>query len=370
MTNNSKPTLQSPLKPGDTIGILGGGQLGRMLSIAAARLGLKTIVLEPNINCPAAQTCNRHIVADYDEPTALGELVNSCNVITYEFENIPTSAVQYLEEKLPLLPNSAALEKSHDRLTEKNFLNEIGIETAPYFAVNSLEELQSVVMSSEFQQNLAGILKTRRLGYDGKGQARVHGTDSPAQLKEAWEATGKVPCVLEGFVNFIREISIIAARDIEGNIECYDPAENIHRDGILHTSTLPAKVNDKIIQTAKTIASKILSELDYVGVMGVEFFVTGDGALIVNEIAPRVHNSGHWTEAACAINQFEQHIRAISGMKLGSPERHFDCVMENLIGKDVEKVDALLIEPNVHIHLYGKTDVKKGRKMGHFTRIL
>lgn len=357
------------LKPGDTIGILGGGQLGRMLGTAASRLGLKTIVLEPTVDCPAAQTCNRHIIAEYDEPTALGELVNLCQAVTYEFENIPTSAVQYLEQHVALLPNSNALEKSQDRLIEKNFLNNIGIQTAPFFEVNSLEELQTVVMSQEFQQNLAGILKTRRLGYDGKGQARIHGTDSPKQLEEAWASTGKVACVLEGFVNFIREVSVIAARDINGNIQCYDPAENIHRDGILHTSTVPAKISDATIENAKTIAGKILAELDYVGVMGVEFFVTGEGSLIVNEFAPRVHNSGHWTEAACVINQFEQHIRAISGLPLGDTKRHSDCVMENLIGKDVEKLDDLLGEPNIKIHLYGKNNAKKGRKMGHFTRI-
>lgn len=367
MTNKIiKPTT---LKPGDTIGILGGGQLGRMLAIAASKLGLRTIVLEPNIDCPAAQTCNRHIIAEYDEPTALGELANSCQAVTYEFENIPASTVQYLEEHVALLPNSVALEKSQDRLIEKNFLNDIGIETAPFYEVNSLEDLSTIVMTEAFQQNMAGILKTRRLGYDGKGQARIHGTDSPAQLKEAWEATGKVPCVLEGFVNFIREISVIAARDIQGNVECYDPAENIHRDGILHTSTVPAKVSDEVVLNAKSIAAKILSSLDYVGVMGVEFFVTGEGTLIVNEFAPRIHNSGHWTEAACTINQFEQHIRAISGMQLGNPKRHSDCVMENLIGNDVDKLDSLLAEPNIQIHLYGKNDAKKGRKMGHFTRI-
>lgn len=367
MTN--KIIKPKTLKPGDTIGILGGGQLGRMLGMAASKLGLRTIVLEPNVDCPAAQTCNRHIIAEYDEPTALGELVNTCAAVTYEFENIPASAVQYLEEHVALLPNSNALEKSQDRLTEKNFLNNIGIQTAPYYEVNSLEELQSVVMSQEFQQNMAGILKTRRLGYDGKGQARVHGSDSKAQLQEAWQTTGKVDCVLEGFVNFIREISVIAARDINGNVECFDPAENIHRDGILHTSTVPAKISDALVENAKSIAATILSELDYVGVMGVEFFVTGEGSLIVNEFAPRVHNSGHWTEAACTISQFEQHIRAVSGMPLGDPSRHSNCVMENLIGDDVDKLASLLGQPNIQIHLYGKSDAKKGRKMGHFTRI-
>lgn len=354
------------LKSGDTIGILGGGQLGRMLSVAASRLGLKTIVLEPGIDCPAAQTCNRHIVAEYDEPTALGELVNNCDVITYEFENIPQSAVLYLEEHIALLPNADALEKSQDRLVEKQFLKSCGIETAPFADITSFEALVEEAGKPDFN----GILKTRRMGYDGKGQVRISAKTSKEELKAAWQSVKQVPCVLEGFVNFEREISVIAARGLDGEIACYDPAENVHKNGILHTSTLPANISDKIAKEAKAVAAKILTKLNYVGVMGVEFFVGKDGTLIVNEIAPRVHNSGHWTEAACAINQFEQHIRAISGMKLGDTKRHSDCVMENLTGDDVERMDALLNQPNTHIHLYGKAEVKKGRKMGHFTRLL
>lgn len=361
---NKSPNIQ--LKPGDTIGILGGGQLGRMLSMAAARLGLKTIVLEPGVDCPAAQTCNRHIVADYDEPTALAELANCCELVTYEFENIPQGAVQFIEENLPLFPDSKALEKSQDRLVEKNFLRDNGINTAQFHEVNTLEDLLEHAGRGTFN----GILKTRRFGYDGKGQVRITEETSTDQLKDAWENVQKAPSILEEFVNFNSEISVIAARGHNGEVQCFDPAENVHKDGILHSSTLPASVSSKTVEEAQHLSSKILTALNYVGVIGVEFFVGKGGQLIANEIAPRVHNSGHWTEAACAINQFEQHIRAISGMKLGDTARHSDCEMINLIGDDILQTDMLLNEKNLHLHLYGKADVKKGRKMGHFTRLV
>ena len=353
------------LAPGDTIGILGGGQLGRMLAIAAARLGLKTIVLEPGKQCPAAQTCNRHIVAAYDDNAALGELAQNCAVVTYEFENIPNIAVQFLEAKIPLLPNTFALEKSQDRLSEKKFLNEIGIATAPFAAINAAEDL----VHEAGKPGFAGILKTRRLGYDGKGQTKISDKDSAESLVKAWQAVGRQPCVLETFINFNKEISVIAARSIKGEIVCFDPAQNVHRDGILHTSTVPAEISDKTLRRAGDIAAEILNALDYVGVIGVEFFVLDDGELLVNEIAPRVHNSGHWTEAACAVSQFEQHIRAISGWPLGDGKRHSNCVMENLIGDDIKRFAALLREPELHLHLYGKAEVNPGRKMGHFTRL-
>ena len=353
------------LQPGDTIGILGGGQLGRMLAIAAARMGLRTIVLEPGENCPAAQTCNRHIIADYDDTAALNELAESCDVITYEFENIPNSAVRFLEDKIPLLPNARALEKSQDRLTEKKFLNEIGIATAPFAEINALGDLVRETGKPEF----AGILKTRRLGYDGKGQAKLSEKDSEATLAKAWQAIGQVPCVLEAFITFDKEISVIAARGTNGEIACFDPAQNVHRNGILDTSSVPAEISANTTRQAQMITAAILNGLDYIGVMGVEFFVLSSGELLVNEIAPRVHNSGHWTEIACTVSQFEQHIRAISGWPLGNTGRHSDCVMENLIGDDIARLPALLSEPNVHLHLYGKADVKRGRKMGHFTRL-
>ena len=363
MNQNNKPKYQS-LQVGDTIGILGGGQLGRMLAIAASRLGLKTIVLEPGADCPASQTCNRHIVAAYDDKQGLEDLAANCKAVTYEFENIPHSAVKFLEDKIQLLPNAQALDKSQDRLVEKNFLNSIGISTAPFAEVNSLDDL---IKAAEMGD---GILKTRRFGYDGKGQARIRSGDDQQKLTQAWQSVAEASSVLESFVDFTCEISIIAARSISGDIACFDPAENIHRDGILFTSTIPANVSEATINSAKQIAAKILEELDYVGVIGVEFFFLSNGSLLVNEIAPRVHNSGHWTEAACAVSQFEQHIRAIAGWPLGSTAHHSNCIMQNLIGEEVNEFANILSQPDVHVHLYGKKETKPGRKMGHFTRLI
>lgn len=350
------------LKPGDTIGIIGGGQLGRMLAMAAARLGLKTVILEPGADCPAAQTATRHIAAAYDDEDSLREFSAACDVITYEFENIPVSAVSFLEENNLLFPSSLALEKSQDRLTEKNFLRELGIATAPYAPVEDLPSLQAAVETI----GTPSILKTRRLGYDGKGQVRIN---KDTGLGEAWQAIGGVPAILEGFVNFSCEISVIAARDRNTRVVCYDPAENVHRQGILRTSTVPASISPKTAMAATKAAEKITAALDYTGVMGIEFFVAEDGTLAVNEIAPRVHNSGHWTEAACDVSQFEQHVRAVAGLPLARPLRHSDCVMENLIGDDMDRVPKLLSDEKCMLHLYGKAETRKGRKMGHVTRL-
>ncbi|WP_075997290.1 5-(carboxyamino)imidazole ribonucleotide synthase [Salaquimonas pukyongi] len=350
------------LKPGDTIGIIGGGQLGRMLAMAAARLGLKTVILEPGADCPAAQTATRHIAAAYDDEDSLREFSAACDVITYEFENIPVSAVSFLEENNLLFPSSLALEKSQDRLTEKNFLRELGIATAPYAPVEDLPSLQAAVETI----GTPSILKTRRLGYDGKGQVRIN---KDTDLGEAWQAIGGVPAILEGFVGFSCEISVIAARDRNTRVVCYDPAENVHRQGILRTSTVPAVISPKTAMAATKAAEKITAALDYTGVMGIEFFVAEDGTLAVNEIAPRVHNSGHWTEAACDVSQFEQHVRAVAGLPLARPLRHSDCVMENLIGDDMDRVPKLLSDEKCMLHLYGKAETRKGRKMGHVTRL-
>lgn len=350
------------LKPGDTIGIIGGGQLGRMLAMAAARLGLKTVILEPGAGCPAAQTANRHITAAYDDKSALEEFSTACDVITYEFENIPVSAVSFLEQNNLLFPSSLALEKSQDRLTEKNFLRELGIEIAPFAPVDDVASLKAAVGEIGTQ----AILKTRRLGYDGKGQVRV---EKDTNLEEAWRAVGAVPAILEGFVDFSREISVITARDRNGRVVCYDPAENVHREGILRTSTVPAAISPQTTVEAARIAETITQALDYAGVMGIEFFVLKDGALAVNEIAPRVHNSGHWTEAACDVSQFEQHIRAVAGWPLAQPLRHSNCVMENLIGDDMDRLPQLLSDGNCLVHLYGKAETRPGRKMGHVTRL-
>ncbi|MEW9805853.1 5-(carboxyamino)imidazole ribonucleotide synthase [Mesorhizobium sp. ZMM04-5] len=352
-----------PLPPGSTIGIIGGGQLGRMLAMAAARLGYRTVVLEPSVDCPAAQLASRQLAGTYDDPAALAELARLCDVVTYEFENVPVAAAVGLTRDVPVFPPPRALEVSQDRLAEKRFLNGIGIPTAAFLPVDNDADLASAL--SEFGGS--GVLKTRRLGYDGKGQ-RVF-RDFHGDVDGAWAAMGGVPLILEALVSFSCEISVIAARAGDGSVAAYDPAQNVHRDGILHRSTVPAAISRETSDLAVSSARAIVQALDYVGVIGVEFFVAGDGRLLVNEIAPRVHNSGHWTEAACAISQFEQHIRAICGLPLGDTRRHSDCVMENLVGDEVGRAPHLLGEPDLLLHLYGKADVRKGRKMGHFTRL-
>ncbi|MBZ9678970.1 5-(carboxyamino)imidazole ribonucleotide synthase [Mesorhizobium sp. ES1-1] len=352
------------LPAGSTIGIIGGGQLGRMLAMAGARLGYRTVVLEPQADCPAAQVANRQITAAYDDPAALAELAAVSAVVTYEFENVPVAAADALAARVPVYPPARALDVAQDRVNEKTFLNTIGIATAEFRSVDNDDELTITLKTF----GGSGILKTRRMGYDGKGQ-RVFRNMKTGGFAGTCEAMGNVPLILESLVPFEREISVIAARGQDGTVAAYDPAENIHRNGILHTSTLPAAIRPETADAARAAAAKIVSALDYVGVIGVEFFVLADGSLLANEIAPRVHNSGHWTEAACAISQFEQHIRAVAGLPLGDPKRHSDCVMENLIGDDVLRVPALLAEPDLMLHLYGKSQARPGRKMGHFTRI-
>ena len=353
------------LPAGATIGIIGGGQLGRMLGMAAAQLGYRTIVLEPQADCPAAAICGRHIQAAYDDEAALDELARACDVVTYEFENVPVDAARSLEGKLAVYPPPDALDAAQDRLVEKDFLNAAGLTTAPYRAVGSDDELAAAL--EVFGGN--GVLKTRRLGYDGKGQ-RVFRDAGTADTAGVFAEMGCVPLILEGFVAFEREISVIAARGQDGALSAYDPAENVHREGILRSSTVPAHISSATASAAREAAFAILTALNYVGVIGVEFFVLGDGSLIVNEIAPRVHNSGHWTEAACHVSQFEQHIRAVAGLPLGAATRHSDCVMENLIGDEVLSAPRLLGESNLVLHLYGKAEARPGRKMGHFTRLI
>jgi 5-(carboxyamino)imidazole ribonucleotide synthase len=350
------------LEQGATIGILGGGQLGRMLSVAASRLGFKTHIFEPGANPPAAHVADRVTTANYDDAEALNAFAQSVDVITYEFENIPTSALDILENIRPIHPNREALRVSQDRITEKDFLANLGLTPAPYAAVDTLADLEHAV--SEI--GLPAILKTRRFGYDGKGQARIN---SAADLGQAIADMAGQPAVLEGFVNFTHEISVIGARSENGDVSCFDPGENIHRGGILHTTTVPARLSKAQRMDAVLMAGRILNALDYVGVMGLELFVTPKG-LIVNEIAPRVHNSGHWTQNGCAVDQFEQHIRAVAGWPLGDGSRHSDVVMENLIGADMDRVPDLAKDPTVSLHLYGKAEVKAGRKMGHFNKII
>ena len=353
--------MTNPLPTGATIGILGGGQLGRMLSIAASRLGLRTHIYEPGANPPAADVANAVTTAGYEDEAALTAFARSVDLVTYEFENIPTQALDIIEAITPIHPNRGALGTSQDRLVEKEFLQSIGLTVAPFADITDAASLDAAIATI----GTPAILKTRRFGYDGKGQSRLNTADDAAT---AITDMADAPAVLEGFVTFTSEISIIAARNPQGEIACFDPGENVHRDGILHTTTVPARIPASLRTDAVLLAAKILNTLDYVGVMGVELFVTPKG-LIVNEIAPRVHNSGHWTQNGCAVDQFEQHIRAIAGWPLGDGSRHSDVTMENLIGDDVDKVPDLAREPNCAIHLYGKVETKTGRKMGHVNRI-
>ncbi|MGI9611706.1 MAG: 5-(carboxyamino)imidazole ribonucleotide synthase [Acidimicrobiales bacterium] len=351
------------LAPGATIGIIGGGQLGRMLAMAAARLGYHTVVLDPAPTSPAAQVANDQITAPYDDFGALEALAHRCDVVTYEFENVPVDGVAHLDGQVPVCPAPLALEIAQDRLVEKDFLNEIGIPTAPYATVDSQADVATAVSAVGGR----AILKTRRLGYDGKGQLRVSSVESIAP--DTFAKLGSVPAIAEGFIDFDAEVSVICARGVDGRCEVFDPARNVHRDGILATSTVPAGLPPAILDAARNAAASLAEALDYVGVLGIELFVLADGSILANEFAPRVHNSGHWTEAVCVPDQFEQHIRAIVGAPLSAPVRRADCEMTNLIGDDIASTADLLAEPGAMIHLYGKAEARPGRKMGHITRI-
>lgn len=350
--------MNNRLETGAIIGILGGGQLGRMLSIAASRLGLRTHIFEPQPNPPAGDVAYRVTTADYTDTEALVHFASSVDVITYEFENVPTAALNILESIRPVRPSRKALTVSQDRVDEKEFLKTLGLSVAPFAPINSLNDLTQAIN----EIGTPSILKTRRFGYDGKGQQRIQTTTG---MSEAFDALNGSDAILEGFVDFQREVSVIAARGLDGAVICYDLGENVHKNGILDTTTVPAEISQSQQIDAALIAGKIVNALDYIGVMGIELFVTTQG-LIVNEIAPRVHNSGHWTQNGCAVDQFEQHIRAIAGWPLGDGQRHSNVVMKNLIGDDVSELDQ---HKDAAVHLYGKTEVKAGRKMGHTNTI-
>lgn len=354
--------MSKPLPTGATIGILGGGQLGRMLSVAASRLGFKCHIFEPGAAPPAGHVADVVTTASYEDESALRAFAEAVDVITYEFENIPTTALDLLETLRPIRPGREALRVSQDRLVEKEFLAGLGLKTAPFADVASRTDLDAAMETA----GVPGILKTRRFGYDGKGQARIM---EAGDADAAFDAMAGAPAILEGFVDFSHEVSVIAARGVNGEVACFDPGENVHRDGILHTTTLPARLSGAQRTDAVLLAGQILNALDYVGVMGVELFVTPQG-LIVNEIAPRVHNSGHWTQNGCVVDQFEQHIRAVAGWPLGDGSRHSNIEMLNLIGDDMDQVPELAKDPAVALHLYGKAEVKAGRKMGHANRVL
>ncbi|SFR14029.1 5-(carboxyamino)imidazole ribonucleotide synthase [Poseidonocella sedimentorum] len=353
--------MTEPLPAGAIIGILGGGQLGRMLSVAASRMGYRTHIFEPGGTPPAGDVAHAVTTAAYDDLDALRGFAEAVDVITFEFENIPTAALDLLDTLRPIRPNRRALAVSQDRLVEKAFLSDLGLGTAPYAAVDDAVDLAEAVA----EIGLPAILKTRRFGYDGKGQARIM---TEAEAAPALEAMAGAPSILEGFVDFTHEVSVIAARGADGRLACFDPGENVHRDGILRTTTVPATLTDAQRAEAVDIAARILDKLDYCGVMGVELFVTPEG-LLVNEIAPRVHNSGHWTQNGCTVDQFEQHIRAVAGWPLGDGSRYADVQMENLIGSDIEKVADYATDACAALHLYGKTEVRAGRKLGHVNRV-
>jgi 5-(carboxyamino)imidazole ribonucleotide synthase len=356
---------QLKLKPGDTVGILGGGQLGRMLATAAARLGLRCRVFSPDPDSPAFDVVMDATCAEYADVEALELFAADVDVITYEFENVPAASAMILAARRPVLPDRKILETTQDRLAEKDFVRQLGIGTADYADVSSVASLRAAIA----RIGLPAVLKTRRFGYDGKGQSIIRESDDSEQI---WEDLATKSAILEAFIPFEREISVIAARSAGGQVECFDVTENEHADHILKTSRAPAAISDALAAQARGIAEKIATTLNYVGVLAVELFVVaGDGGpkILVNEIAPRVHNSGHWTLDGATISQFEQHIRAIAGWPLGKPVRHGPVTMTNLIGDEINDYERWLTVPGATVHLYGKGAPRPGRKMGHVTQV-
>ncbi len=353
------------LKPGDTIGVLGSGQLGRMIAMAAARLGLRTHIYCPDPG-PAFDVCAQYTVAAYDDEAALAAFAESVGVVSYEFENVPANTAAFLAARRPVRPGAKALATSQDRFVEKTFLNGIGIATAPFAAVDDVGSLRAAVE----KLGRPAILKTRRFGYDGKGQVMIReGQD----LGAAFAAVGAAPSILEGFVPFSREISVIGARGLDGSFAAFDVCENEHENHILARTIVPAHVSETTARAAMDMAGRIAAALDYVGVITVEMFLVeeaGQERIVVNEIAPRVHNSGHWTIDGAVTSQFEQHVRAICGWPLGSPHRHGRIEMRNLIGAQAHDWEDLLKQPGLCLHLYGKHEAREGRKMGHWTKVL
>lgn len=351
------------LPPGATIGILGGGQLGRMLAQAAASLGFDVHVFTDEEDSPASRVCARTTVAAYDDLDALRAFARSVSVVTSEFENVPAASAEALVSAgVPVWPDPRALAVAQDRASEKSFLNAVDVPTVAFAEVNSPADLEAALTTIP----PPAILKTRRFGYDGLGQARLLQREDAAS---AWEKIGDRPAVLEAFCPFTTEISVIAARTHDGALAFFDICENRHEGGILRSTLAPARIPPAVADAARAAAARVARALGYVGVLTIEFFLRDDGALIANEMAPRVHNSGHWTIEGAATSQFEQHIRAIAGWPLGPTAALGVCAMENLIGEDVTRWTALAAEPGTHLHLYGKRDARPGRKMGHVTRV-
>jgi 5-(carboxyamino)imidazole ribonucleotide synthase len=355
------------LRPGDRIGILGGGQLGRMLALAAARLGLSCHVYAPEADSPAFAVSAARTVAAYDDEAALCAFAAGVQAATFEFENVPVETIRFLESLVPVRPGARALAVAQDRLAEKRLARALGADTADFSAVGNMDELKAALAAI----GSPAVLKTVRFGYDGKGQARI---TTPEDAAGALMAMGGQAAILESFVRFSREVSVVAARGADGAFTAFDVTENEHRHHILHRSVAPAGISATTAAQAVAIAGRIAEALDYVGVLGVEFFVSDGPAgesLAVNEIAPRVHNSGHWTMDGAVTCQFEQHVRAVAGWPLGSPGRLAAQVeMINLIGEDAAGWEAILRDPAARLHLYGKAQMRAGRKMGHVNRLL
>jgi 5-(carboxyamino)imidazole ribonucleotide synthase len=350
------------IKPGATIGILGGGQLGRMTALAASELGYRCHIFSPERDSPASHVAAATTVASYEDRTALGAFARAVDVVTYEFENIPVDPVAFLASLVPVRPKPDVLAICQDRLREKDFLNSVGVATARYQEVSNAPGLVRAIRDL----GRPAVLKTAMLGYDGKGQVMIR---PDIDLDEAWRKMGATRAVLEGFVDFTQEISVIVARGLDGTHATYIPVENHHKNHILDQTIAPARVPFAVAMKAEAIAAHIAQRLDLVGVIAVEMFVERGGAVLVNELAPRPHNSGHWTIDACVTSQFEQLVRAICGLPLGSPERHSDAVMKNLIGDDVNEWPEIVKDPGAKLHLYGKAVARPGRKMGHVTRL-
>ena len=355
---------ESPLPPGSTIGILGGGQLGRMLAMAAVRLGLKTHIYSDEQAAPAFDVAASKTVGNYADMDALSRFAASCAVVTCEFENVPAETLEAAARVAPVFPRAKSFAVAQDRLAEKDFLTGLGIAVAPYARVDGLEDLRAALP----RVRVPALLKTRRFGYDGKGQILIRAED---EIPAALEALGHAPALVEGVVAFEREISVIVVRGRDGALQFYDPVENVHQGGILAISRAPARISQSATVAARTIAGKVAEALSHVGALCVEMFERAGERpeLVANEFAPRVHNSGHWTIDACLVSQFENHVRAICGWPLGETARHSDAVMTNLIGSDVEKWREFAAESGAAVHLYGKTEARQGRKMGHVTRL-
>ncbi|WP_243404029.1 5-(carboxyamino)imidazole ribonucleotide synthase [Zavarzinia aquatilis] len=358
------PLTAAALPPGATLGILGGGQLGRMIAIAAANLGYRCHIFGPEADPPAGLVAAATTIAAYEDEAALAAFADAVDAITYEFENVPAATVEFLAARKPVRPGAKALAVAQDRIAEKTFANDQGAETAPFRAVDDRAGLDAAVKAL----GLPAVLKTRRFGYDGKGQAIIRTVDD---IEAAFAAMKGQPAILEGFVPFTAEISVVASRGVAGDVAVFDPVENRHSHHILDVTIAPAPgLSPALALRAQTIAHDLLIALDYVGVLAIEFFVTGDGRLLVNEMAPRVHNSGHWTIEGAETSQFEQAARAALGLPLGCPIRRGRSVMLNLIGDDARAWGRLLLAEGAHLHLYGKAEARAGRKMGHVTRVL